>query len=81
MLEMSLSISSFDQDYIFLELAAQNHQQVFTPRPPTLKSIMASTDLDTLLEMGFDKARAELALEGKGDRKAPFVALLAYDIY
>ena len=33
---------------------------------------MASTDLDTLLEMGFDKARAELAMQKKGDRKAPF---------
>lgn len=35
------------------------------------KSIMVSTDLDALLEMGFDKARAELAMQKTGDRKAP----------
>lgn len=33
-------------------------------------SIMASTDLATLLEMGFDKARAELAMQKKGDLTA-----------
>lgn len=35
---------------------------------------MASTDLDTLLEMGFDKPRAELAMQKKGDCKSPFAA-------
>lgn len=35
---------------------------------------MASTDLDTLLEMGFDKPRAELAMQKKGDRKLLFAA-------
>lgn len=30
-----------------------------------------SSDLDTLLEMGFDKARAELAVKQSGGREYP----------
>jgi hypothetical protein len=31
---------------------------------------MASTDLDTLIDMGFDKPRAELAVKRTGGRKS-----------
>ena len=41
---------------------------------------MASTDLDTLLEMGFEQARAELAMQKKGDRKASLPAKVPYSI-
>lgn len=42
---------------------------------------MASTDLDTLLEMGFDKPRAELAIQKKGNCESPFAANMAYEVY
>ena len=35
---------------------------------------MASTDIDTLLEMGFEQARAELAMQKNPDRKASLSA-------
>ena len=41
---------------------------------------MASTDLNTLLEMGFDQPRAELAMQKKGDCKSPFAAEVVYEI-
>lgn len=42
---------------------------------------MASTDLNTLLEMGFDKERAELAMQKKGDCKSPSVSKMVYKIH
>ena len=42
---------------------------------------MVSTDLDALLEMGFDKTRAELAMQKKGDCKAPIPAKVGYIVY
>lgn len=34
---------------------------------------MATSDLDQLIEMGFDKERAELAVKKSGGRKSPHV--------
>ena len=42
---------------------------------------MASTDLNTLFEMGFDRPRAEMAMQKKGDRKPSFVAKVVYKIH
>ena len=42
---------------------------------------MASTDLATLLEMGFDKPRAELAMQKKSDCKSPIAPEVACEIY
>ena len=42
---------------------------------------MASTDLDTLLEMGFDKPRAELAMRKKGDCKSPFAIQVVWETH
>ena len=42
---------------------------------------MASTDLDVLLEMGFDKPRAELAVQKTSDCKTPLSARVAYIVY
>ena len=42
---------------------------------------MASTSLDILLEMGFDKGRAELAIQKKGDCKDKFTVKMEYNIY
>ena len=42
---------------------------------------MTSTDLDTLLEMGFDKPRAELAMQKKGDCESPFAINVACEVY
>ena len=41
---------------------------------------MASTGLDSLLEMGFDKSRAELAMQKKGECKSMFAANAVYKI-
>ena len=41
---------------------------------------MASTDLDTLIEMGFDKPRAELAIRKKSDCELLSVAKAMYEI-
>ena len=40
-----------------------------------------STELDTLLDMGFDKTRAELAMQKTGDCEAPLAAQVAYKIF
>ena len=42
---------------------------------------MASTDLDTLLEMGFDRPRAELAMQKQGDCKYPFADQCFYETH
>ena len=42
---------------------------------------MASTDLDTLLEMGFDGPRAELAMQKKGDCKSTFADQWVYNTH
>lgn len=42
---------------------------------------MASTDLNTLLEMGFDRPRAELAMQKKGDCKPPCAAKMICIVY
>ena len=61
--------------YLLLSYTTEEHFQ----RPFRLhhQTIMASSDLDTLIDMGFEKPRAELAVKKTGGCKSSIRFILA----